>query len=1262
MSSEIEKTSESNEAGCDDTRLAGDILDGSPICQFFLDLNHRVVRWNKTLAEYSGVKASDVIGTNRQWTAFYDEERPCLADLALEGDEKKVLDWYAGKCALSNMLKGAYEATDFFPHMGKEGKWLYFTAALIKDSSGKTIGALETLEDVTERKRNEESLFRLNRELQIISSCSQTLMRAEKEQPLLNEICRIICHVAGYRMAWVGWAEEDEAKTVRPVACAGAEDGYLADANITWEDIERGRGPTGTAVRTGKIESVQDFETDPAMLPWREAALKRDLRSNIAVPLKDDKSHVFGVLTVYSSQPHAFSSNETRLIEKIAADLAFGITVLRARAELIRAERERLNHVRFLENLDHVNRTIHGPGDLSQMLHDFLDLLLRTYDCSRASLVYPCDPTASTWRLLVECSNPPSLREESWGIDFPVDEGVARNFKALLSTDGPVTFGPNMDVPLSDELRIHHKIESMMGMAIYPKGDKPYMFVLTQANYPRGWTDDEKKLFVECGRRLADGVTGFLAYRDLQASEARYRRIVDTANEGIWMIDRDGITTSVNARFVEMLGYASEELIGRPPMDFMFPEDVPIHIARFARRAQGIAEHYETRLRCKNGDALWVLASATPVIDAEQKFTGSFAMFVDITERKRAEDKIRQLNETLENRLLALTQPMSNISSLQLTDLFSLNDLQKIQDAFASATGVASIITDPDGRPITRPSNFCNLCQQIRKTEKGRQNCYCSDAALGRMNPGGPIMQRCLSGGLWDAGASIRVGDRHIANWLIGQILDESVDDATMMAYAKEIDADTEEYRKALSEVARMPLSQFQKITEALYLIANQLSTLAIQNVQQARFITERKQAVEELQRHKEHLEELVNERTAELTLAKEAAEVANRAKSAFLANMSHEIRTPMTAILGYADLLQDPEVPSEKHKNYLGAIRSSGEHLLGLISDILDISKIEAGRLILDVKPCNVVAMLADIASVMRPNAVQRGISLTVEYPGPMPETIRTDEIRLRQTIFNLVGNAAKFTEKGSIRIVAAFLPDWRPSTPAVQIEVIDTGIGIQPEFLSQLFAPFIQGDSSVSRKFGGTGLGLAISRQLAEMFGGTLTASSVFGEGSCFTLTVPTGDLTGVVMLPHPTEVESHAARAIASKETIDLTGVHILLAEDGIDNLDLISTILQNVGATVETAENGRVAVTKAEAMPFDLILMDMNMPEMDGYEATRLLRNQGYDKPILALTANAMAGDAELCQQAGCNEYLSKPINRGLMLRTIAVYVGRSVPIR
>jgi two-component system CheB/CheR fusion protein len=419
------------------------------------------------------------------------------------------------------------------------------------------------------------------------------------------------------------------------------------------------------------------------------------------------------------------------------------------------------------------------------------------------------------------------------------------------------------------------------------------------------------------------------------------------------------------------------------------------------------------------------------------------------------------------------------------------------------------------------------------------------------------------------------------------------------------------------------------------------------------RDITPQKRAEEELRLHAAAMESA----NAALETANRRAESATRAKSEFLANMSHEIRTPMTAILGYADLLADSSLGPSERDNYLAVIRHNGEHLLHLINDILDISKIEAGKLSVDLRPCNLPALVGDVLSLMRPRAIQRGLTLEACYRGEVPEEIATDGPRLRQALVNLVGNAVKFTSQGRVTIAVSFLPDGLHGRPAVRIEVADTGIGIAPETLSILFQPFAQADASTSRRFGGTGLGLAITRQLAQLLGGEVSAESAPGKGSTFALLIPTGDVTKKKMIRVAAEAVD-PADAVRGVATRDLTGVSVLLAEDGLDNQRLIQLLLRKAGATVEIVDNGRLAVNAALAQPFDVVLMDVQMPEMGGLEATRFLRERGYDKPILALTAHAMTTDREVSLAAGCNAHLTKPINRDRLLAAVAEHAGLS----
>lgn len=517
-----------------------------------------------------------------------------------------------------------------------------------------------------------------------------------------------------------------------------------------------------------------------------------------------------------------------------------------------------------------------------------------------------------------------------------------------------------------------------------------------------------------------------------------------------------------------------------------------------------------------------------------------------------------------------------------------------------------------------------------------------------------------------------------------------------MQARKEQLRAEHETLRAAHSKALAQAITEHQKRVEAEREYSRRLEK------EVERRSAALREAVEDAREQSEQLRayalalEQANQAHEQLT---EAANAANRAKSEFLANISHEVRTPMTAILGHVDLLAEKlagngrSTEADGVAESLAIIRRSGEHLLEMLNDILDLAKVEAGKLKVERIDFSLVRLIGEIRTLMEVRTVQKGLSLSIELPDHVPDRIVTDPMRLKQILLNLLGNAIKFTDQGVIRIVVDFnIAD--AGSGILTIEVIDTGIGMSKDELERVFEPFVQADTSTARRFGGTGLGLAICRRLALLLGGEISAESQPGQGSTFRVTLPV-DLADAETKPS-TAAESTTAEDAGppdgaggtspacaampapgnglpptspaaernSAATLPRLSGSILLVEDSGDNQRIISTVLRKAGAEVTLAENGQAAIEQVcrrqllSEPPFDLILMDIQMPVLDGHRATRILRDRGCRIPIVALTANADDTDRQQCLESGCNDYVTKPIDRQQFLTVLAKYVGAS----
>jgi PAS domain S-box-containing protein len=688
----------------------------------------------------------------------------------------------------------------------------------------------------------------------------------------------------------------------------------------------------------------------------------------------------------------------------------------------------------------------------------------------------------------------------------------------------------------------------------------------------------------------------------LARSERRYRFLADAMPQIVWTSRPDGGVDYFNRRWLDYTGLTLEQSLDWGWKPVIHPDDLQNCVDRWTR-ACTTGEPYEVEYRFRraaDGEYRWHLGRALPLRDDGGNVVQWFGTCTDVHDAKVLEERLRSAYAEMERMVDERTA--------------ELRASERRFQAFMDHSPAAAYVKDEDGRFVYVNATFPRVFGQPESFFLGKTDFD-----------------------LWPAAEAERfreVDRRVLADGTTAEVIES----------CPTFDGTPHEWMTFKFRLTDPSGRHF-------------LAGMSID-------VTERQRAEAALREANESLFALLAERNRisdDLAVAKEAADAANDAKSAFLANMSHEIRTPMSAIVGYADLLLDPRRTPRDQREALEVVRRNARHLLDLINDVLDLSKIEADRLDVDRAPFDLAAVLADVASMMRPRATDKGLAFDVAVAGAVPRHVVGDAVRLKQVLVNLVGNAVKFTAAGRVRLTCSPGGD----ADRVRFAVSDTGIGMTPAQVAGLFRPFTQADASTTRQFGGTGLGLTISRRLARLMGGDLTVESEAGVGSAFTADVTAAAapgsaerLTDATDLLDPPAAPPEAPDAGAAEWSGQLTG-RVLLVEDGPDNRRLIAHYLRDAGAVVTAATDGQAALDAVAAAgdgAFAAIVMDMQMPRVDGYTAAAELRRRGCRTPIVALTAHAMSGDRAKCLAAGCTDYLTKPVDRLALLRAVHAAIG------
>ena len=1130
---------------------------------------------------------------------------------------------------------------------------------------------LGLVRDISWRKQAEEIQIRINRELQAIRECNQILLRAVDENALLTEVCKIICEVGGYRLAWVGYAENDPNKTIRPVARAGFDSGYIEKAELTWsEDRERGRGPAGIVIRTGKLYVVQNFESEPIMAPWRQEALLRGFHSGIVLPLLDKTKKTFGVLMIYSSEKGAITHDEIILMKELADDLSYGIDNLRKQIRLEQTKND-------LQKSNDLLKTIINAAPVAIIDMD-LDGIVR-------SIWNPMAEKLSGWSAEQAIGSflptiPEDKKEEFKGFREIIRQGGELNGVEVRrkKRDGtPITYSIYAS-PLHDsENNITGNIAVLVDITTKKIEEEHQQTINKISNVFLSIQDDEMYSevlsLVVSALECNFGIFGYIDENGDLIVPSLTRDVWDKCNileksiifpsntwgESLWgrairekksfysagpfktpyghveidnfltipILFRDGvigILSVANKRngfnnddigfLTQISSYISPILNARLQRDRI--EKIRRSITeklfkqeRTLRNAQRIAKvgSLEFDLETNSVDISEEFYEIFGILPGEfQNTPEKFLDFISPDDRPEAEVIILKSKDNLQ--AVDLTRKIQRASDGEIRIIHAISD----------------IIRDDQGRPKTILYTIKDLTEIYNIKESLQEYKLAVD-------------QSPVSIVITNAYGDIEyVNPKFIE--ITGYQLDEVLGKNPKILQGGQ--KSKEEYKHLWDTIlsGREWTGEFynKRKNGTYFWELAYISSIKDEDGNITHFIGVK----EDISERKKIEEELIT--------AKEKAEEMSRLKSSLLLNMSHELRTPMNGILGYSNLLLEESLEPNS-RQMVNIIHSSGKRLMNTLNSIIDLSQVESEREKLKLEITRLGDIIINTQSRFEIEAKQKGLLFRSEIDNNIYAMV---DIRLFQNIINhLLDNAIKFTEKGTVSITLSKVEIQGILFASIIFK--DTGVGIRPEVIPYIFEEFRQGSEGIGRHFEGLGLGLTLCKRFVELLNGEIFVESIPDIGSTFTVRFKAHSRIPLVIPKADSPLSESLDR---EKDTIPrLIKPKVLIVEDNKQNCELMEIYLKR-SFQIDTVQSGRLALKQVLINQYDIILMDINLgPDMDGIQVTKEIRkfDQYKNIPIVAVTGFSTDEEKEIILRGGLNGILSKPFTRDELIAIVTL---------